>query len=309
MTNTPILHQWAGSPVSEKARLLFGFKRIAWLAVETPDAMPKPDLTVLTGGYRKAPVLQIGADIYCDSALIAKVLERLQPEPTLYPTSAPLAEQFAQWADSILFMACVAWSAQPAGAAVLFAHMSLDQRKAFAADRAAFVAGHARQRPAEARGQLLRHLVALEAQLADGRQFLFGGAASIADFSAAHPLWFVRRAAPVAGILAPYAALNAWLDRMLGYGHGDFQRIDGVEAIAIARAATTHASCAVQPDQGLEAGAAVTVAATDTGREPSAGKLVGLNDAEVVLSRHDERAGTLHVHFPRYGFQIKQEST
>ena len=29
--------------------------------------MPKPNLTALTGGYRKTPVLQIGADIYCNS--------------------------------------------------------------------------------------------------------------------------------------------------------------------------------------------------------------------------------------------------
>jgi len=34
--------------------------------------MPKPDLTALTGGYRKTPVLQIGADIYCDSQLIMR---------------------------------------------------------------------------------------------------------------------------------------------------------------------------------------------------------------------------------------------
>jgi Glutathione S-transferase, N-terminal domain len=41
--------------------------------------MPKPDLTALTGGYRKTPVLQIGADIYCDSQLIMRELERRYP--------------------------------------------------------------------------------------------------------------------------------------------------------------------------------------------------------------------------------------
>jgi glutathione S-transferase len=49
--------------------------------------MPKPDLLALTGGYRRTPNLQIGADIYCDTALIARVLDELQPSPTLYPAA------------------------------------------------------------------------------------------------------------------------------------------------------------------------------------------------------------------------------
>jgi Glutathione S-transferase, N-terminal domain len=55
--------------------------------VEIPVIMPKPDLTALTGGYRKTPVLQIGADIYCDSQLIMRELERLHPSPSFYPAA------------------------------------------------------------------------------------------------------------------------------------------------------------------------------------------------------------------------------
>ena len=35
-----------------------------------------------------------------------------------------------------------------------------------------------------------------------------------------------------------------------------------------------------------------------------AGTLVGLTQHEVVIARTDERAGKLHVHFPRIGFQV-----
>jgi glutathione S-transferase len=52
---------------------------LAWGSVEIPVIMPKPDLTALTGGYRKTPVLQIGADIYCDSQLIMRELEAAAP--------------------------------------------------------------------------------------------------------------------------------------------------------------------------------------------------------------------------------------
>ena len=70
-----ILHHYPTSPFAEKIRLIFGHKRIDWQEVIIPMVMPKPDLMPLTGGYRKTPVLQIGADVYCDTALICDVLE------------------------------------------------------------------------------------------------------------------------------------------------------------------------------------------------------------------------------------------
>src|ERR1700736_1244932 len=69
-----ILHHYEISPYSEKVRIGLGLKGLAWGSVEIPVIMPKPDLTALTGGYRKTPVLQIGADIYCDSQLIMREL-------------------------------------------------------------------------------------------------------------------------------------------------------------------------------------------------------------------------------------------
>ena len=76
-------------------------------------------------------------------------------------------------------------------------------------------------------------------------------------------------------------------------------------AIAVAAAATGHAPAVVAAGQGLESGAVVTVAATDYGNDPVAGTLVGLSDVESVVRRVDARAGIVHVHFPRFGFQIK----
>ena len=72
-----ILHHYPMSPFAEKVRLILGFKGLHWSSVHIPNIMPKPDLTALTGGYRKTPVLQIGADIYCDTALIADVIAGL----------------------------------------------------------------------------------------------------------------------------------------------------------------------------------------------------------------------------------------
>jgi glutathione S-transferase len=83
--NELILHHYPMSPFAEKVRLMLGYKQLPWRSVTIPPVMPKPDVVALTGGYRKTPILQVGADVYCDTALIARVLEAWQPQPTLYP--------------------------------------------------------------------------------------------------------------------------------------------------------------------------------------------------------------------------------
>ena len=306
--STFILHHYDGSPFAEKIRLILGFKKLPWSSVKIPVIMPKPDVVALTGGYRKTPILQVGADVYCDTALIARVLEAAQPTPTLYPASAPLAPVAAQWADSTLFWTVIPYTMQPAGAASVFAGVPPEVLKAFAADRGPFTAGMKRQTVADATAALHGYLAQLDAQLADGRPWLMGAEASIADFSVAHCAWYVRRGGPVADILKPHAHLSAWLERVLAGGHGAPSKLSSTEALAFAAAATQHASCAVQPGLGFEAGQPVTVTPTDYGQDPVAGTLVGLTNDEVVLRRTDERAGTVHVHFPRTGYQIKLEN-
>ena len=65
-----ILHHYPNSPFAEKVRVTLGIKQLAWKSVIIPNMMPKPDLMPLTGGYRKTPVLQVGADVSprCNSA-------------------------------------------------------------------------------------------------------------------------------------------------------------------------------------------------------------------------------------------------
>lgn len=307
MTDELILHHYPMSPFAEKARLMLGAKGLAWRSVLIPNVMPKPDVIALTGGYRKTPLLQVGADVYCDTALIARVLEARQPAPTLFPAGAPLAPALAQWADFTLFWQAVTVAMQPAGAAAILPNPSPETVKAFRTDRAAFTAGMPRPTLADALVQFHAAAAMLEAQLALGGPWLFGADRSIADFSVAHCFWFVRQAGPVAEVLKPYAALNAWLDRMLAGGHGSHQPLDSGEAVAIAAAASGHAATQVQAGLGFEAGERVTVAALDYGTDPVAGSLVGLTPLSVTVERRDERAGTVHVHFPRQGFQIRKE--
>lgn len=304
-----ILHHYPMSPFAEKVRLILGFKQLPWRSVLIPPVMPKPDVVALTGGYRKTPVLQVGADIYCDTALIARLLEARQPAPSLYPASAPLAPLLAQWADTLLFPAVVCWALQPAGAPAILGGLPPEVLQAFPADRAAMRGNLPRLTLPDGTVQLKAHLGALNAQLAQGGPWLFGAEPCIADFSVGHCLWFVHLAQPVAYLLDGYPAVRAWLDRLLSTGHAASEALSSTDAVAVAAAAAAvkrYAPAAVAADLGFEPDQAVTVAATDYGSDPVAGSLVGLSADEVVVRRTDPRAGTVHVHFPRFGFQIKK---
>src|SRR5207244_5499084 len=86
MADVPIiLHHFDESPFSEKIRLIFGLKKIPWTWVLITRIAPPPDLLPMTGGYRRTPVMQIGADIYCDTQCIMRELERRFPETSLLP--------------------------------------------------------------------------------------------------------------------------------------------------------------------------------------------------------------------------------
>jgi glutathione S-transferase len=308
MSNELILHHYATSPFSEKVRLILGYKGLAWRSVTVPAILPKPDVIALTGGYRKTPFLQIGADIYCDTALMARVLDERRPEPPLYPKEiAGTAQMLAQWADTTLFWTAIPYTMQPAGVAAIFANAPPEALKAFAADRAPFVSNMVRQTTADATAALHTYLGWLETHLADDREFLVRGAVSIADFSVAHCLWYVHRVPELAKIFDVYPKLAAWLARVRAFGHGESSPMTSAESLDIAARAKEHAPTQVDAGLGFAAGDAVTVMPTDYGRDAVPGTLVGLTRHEVVIRRSEARAGTVHVHFPRIGFQIKQQ--
>jgi len=305
-----ILHHYDASPFAEKARLMLGFKQLSWRSVEIPRIMPKPDLVALTGGYRKTPVLQVGADIYCDTALIARRLDAEKATPALFPEGQEfVAASFAQWVDSQIFQHAVSLVFQPESVAVRFGKLPPEAVKAFVADRAGlFSGGSATRLPVEVAKHNWPSLMArVEQQLArEEGDYLFGEP-SIADFSLAHCLWFLKGTPVTAPLVDAYPNVSAWLGRVLGFGHGASSALSAEDAIAIARAATPAAlpdEQFVEPN-GFAVAQRVQIAATDYGVDPVEGELVFAGVEELILRREDERAGTVHVHFPRLGFAIK----
>jgi glutathione S-transferase len=305
----PVLHHYPSSPFAEKVRLILGFKQLSWRSVIIPRVMPKPDLLALTGGYRRTPVLQIGADIYCDSALIAHRLEAEKASPPLLPEGQAFnVASLAAWADGQLFLHAASLAFQAEAVAQRFAQSPPGELKAFVADRAALFSGGTFDRlPLEqARQQWPTLMARLEQQLshADG-DYLFGEP-SLADFAVAHSLWLLRAMPLTAGLVDAWPAVAAWLDRVLGFGHGSYSELSAAEAIEIARTATP-APLPAEPGlegNGWRVGQQVAVAATDYGVDPVEGELLHAGLEELILRREDPRAGLLHVHLPRLGFRV-----
>lgn len=304
-----ILHHYATSPFSEKARLMLGHKGLTWQSVNIPRIMPKPDVVALTGGYRRTPILQVGADIYCDTALICDVLEHRQPQPALYHAHHKgVARVLAQWADTTLFWAAMAYSLSPKGAAALFAGQPPEAAQAFAADRGAMRGGMTSLRPGDATAAYRSYLRRLSTMVEE-QPFLLGDAPCVADFAAYHPLWFSRVVNPaMAGILDATPHVIEWLDRMAAIGHGTSHKMTSTEAIAIAAAAEPAplTDDIFQDEHGIALGSRVTVTAESFGPEPTEGILRAATRTRYTLERSDERAGRLHVHFPRIGYVLRE---
>jgi glutathione S-transferase len=314
MTADLILHNYARSPFSEKVRLVLGYKKLPWRSVNVPAIMPKPDVVALTGGYRRTPVLQVGADIYCDTALICDVLEHVRPEPTLYPPHLKgVCRIFAQWADSTLFWAAMAYNLQPKGAAHLFAGAPPEMAKAFADDRKAMSANLVRLRPGDATSAYRSYLRRI-ANMADEHDFLFGAEPCVADFAAYHAIWYTRVQVPVvADVLHATPSVAEWADRVAAIGHGAMTSLDTAAALAIAAAAEPQppganllVDSAFQDDHGIPLGSRVSITAEAFGPEPTEGELIAATRTHYSLRREDPRAGTVHVHFPRIGYVLKK---
>ena len=304
-----ILHHYPTSPFAEKIRLIFGFKNIAWQSVHIPMVMPKPDLMPLTGGYRKTPVLQIGADIYCDTALICDVLEHMAPAPSLY-NAAPkgLVRSLAQWADTLLLPVAMAYNFQPKGAQHVMGTMPEDVVKVFAADRQAMRGGGARMPAADATAMYKSHLRRISSMLED-HAFLLGDTPCLADFSVYHSVWFTIAKVPVIdGILDATPLVRDWYKRMSAFGHGKEHTLTAADAIQAAKNAqpVPLTDDVFQDEHGFPLGTQVTVAADSFGTEPTQGKLVAATRTRLTLERSDPLTGTVHVHFPRMGFIMKK---
>ncbi len=301
-----ILHHYPPSPVSEKIRAAMGLKNLTWTSVEQNRLPDRPELFAMTGGYRRIPVMQIGADIYCDTQCILRELEERFPSPSFHPSGdAGLSFALSRWTDSALF---------ELGVRVAFAPVADSLPPELVADRTRLYFGPDGDMAAEAKdiphtlSQLRAKLGWLEDQLAVHGPYLHGAKASMSDLLGWYVVWFVKgRYAESASLLAEFPNILDWAAKMEAMGHGTMQSITPADALKIANdasPATPEQSDEFDP-QGLKPGMQVEVAPlTDSGETAVSGNVRFLDRNRIALTREDPRCGQVVVHFPRVGYRV-----
>ena len=291
-----ILHQYEISPFSEKVRVALGIKQLAWRACNQPSILPKPDLTRLTGGFRRIPVLQIGADLYFDSLFIIEELERRAPTPTAFVAGPGMAGAVAPWSDGELFMTVVG---------LLFGG-DWDVNEAFLKDRSELMgrpfdpAAMAAAAPQLAI-DLRRHLDLLETQLGDGRAFLTGTGADTLDAAVFCQIRFIRWGKGRAEtLLGDFPHLLAWEARVAALGHG--RRVDDVSGQAAVEIARAAAPAPIRDGGGaadLKPGDQIRFKFHDANTPVLEATVMRADARTLTVKPAASEAGDIHLHFPR----------
>ncbi len=307
-----ILHEYPSSPFSEKIRLALRLKNLAYSRVEIPVIMPRPDLMPLTGGYRRTPVMQIGADIYCDTAIILRELDARFPMHALrLPGHEGLAQMVAAWADSRWFQCSVA---------VIFGAMGDAVPADFIRDREQLSGRPFNVAALKAAAPMMRdqwraRLMLIEERLAAGKGagaglYLIGAKPGFVDVHAYMNVWWMKQAVPdfaeACFESAPQTA--AWYRRLNEVEGQAPETISSQDALAIAKDAAPRLVAATTRNepQAFAPGERVAVAPDDYGQVWVEGEIVHADSQRIVLHRSTPEAETVHVHFPRAGFLVRR---
>ncbi|MGB2059632.1 MAG: glutathione S-transferase family protein [Alcanivorax sp.] len=300
-----ILHHYALSPFSEKVRAMLGYAGLDWQSVTVREMPPRPQLAPLAGGYRKIPVAQSGADVFCDTRIISQEIARLANKPELVADNCDAqVQEFVARVDLDIFLACIISAGNLTLLRKVLKESSLLDLGRLLWDRIAMgsKAKVKTNSPKQMKRMVEAHLTDLEGKL-ESQSFLFGDSPNAGDFSAYHSLWFQRDLAEQPRFKR-YPKVNAWLDRLQAYEQGNSTPISADQALEQARAASPRDLPDSTQDQAL-LGKIVSVAPNDYGRIPVEGTLVASTDERWIVARDEDAVGRVHVHLPRQGFVIR----
>ncbi|TKB50619.1 glutathione S-transferase family protein [Ferrimonas sediminicola] len=303
MSQPLILHHYALSPFSEKIRLILGASGLPWHSLLVSPLPPRPATDPLTGGYRRIPVAQLGADLICDSELIAEEISALAQQPTLAPSASDRpAREFTAFAESSLFFDAVTSVPPRRALHQLRQHLSLWDTARFIWDRLGIARETGRREPlAQVARRFRQRLTDIEETLQG--PYLFGNQPGHPDFALYHPLWFVVN---VGGEPLPprLPRLTQWYQQMSAFGHGQPRDIRGREALSLAAVSQPRPLPPTALDHP-DIGKSVRITPGDYARVATLGTLAGVTEQRWILRRQTRRFDAVHVHFPRQGYHYK----
>lgn len=301
--SVPILYHYPMSPYSEKLRLTMGLLQRPWLSAQVAAYPPRAALAAVVGGYRRIPVLQIGAHIYCDTRL---AFAALMGDESGYLSLTDRDEALRQWAEQEVFFAVIAASSHYRALRYLTRELSILGLLRFLRDRIVMTRDASIIQPdaKTARDVLSSFVSHLDDRLTENA-YLSGPEMGYLDLCCFHPLWMACQIDPRVTARCS-SAVRAWFKKIQDIGHGEFSPATP-QIIADAIAEQTDFSGGVVEPPYLVA-EPVTVRPSDYARDASSGMLVSLDGRRIVLERPLSEGGRVFLHFPRHGFEISRRS-
>lgn len=298
--NTFILHHYKFSPYSEKIRRMLAYAELEWQSVIHKEMPPRPMLAPLAGNYGRIPVGQLGADVFCDSNLMAEEIAVLanKPELSLINSSQEIKD-FINHVEGKIFFAGVLSGGSAKLRNKIRQQMSLWDIARFFVDRVKMGMSATTDNMikfTDAKKIITAHLQDMEARL--NQDFIFGNKPTLADFSAYHSVWFIRDAGEKS-FINNYPKVCAWMDRVKALGQEKRSELAPQVALEIAKKAKPR-------DLGLtiQDGKTVAIGPSDYRQQKTTGQLMFEDDKRWVIAREHELVGKVHVHFPKRNYQM-----
>ncbi|RPA78203.1 hypothetical protein BJ508DRAFT_160129 [Ascobolus immersus RN42] len=320
-----ILFHYKRSPYAGKVTTYLRLLGQDYAECIQPVIMPRPDLSALGVSYRRIPVCAINGQIYCDTHLITKELEKIvgsngclgETEKT--KDMQAMEDAWEDWADATFFtvVKCL-----PKELATIMPPGFWEDRMAYAGTSrptSLEEAAIARKKGLVGVKMAFEHLE--YGVLADNRPFLLSGrdTPTLADLKSSWVLEFAKNLPGVlseAGVTAEtFPKTLSWIERFRSFVNGknevEVRAVSGKEAKeAILHQYETTGNVGVAFDQAndlglVEGSQKVEVLPTDVGRtHPQAGSLVGLDSDRLTLETKTPEGSPVLVHFPRRHFEI-----
>ena len=303
MQNIVLFHH-DPSPYGERIRKCFGLQNIPWKSCLVPMVMPRPDMTMLSGGYRKIPVMQYGADIYCDTRLISQKINNLFNDLKLFSHGTLQNSALQSQSDQMFRSGAI---------------LSLIENKEYippevVEDRMSFFT-FINQKTAENelshhQSQFKKYAQDIDDQLREN-DFILGLQPNWADICCYANIFMAKGNIPSSfKWMKELKNIDPWYQNLVSYGEGIREEISSQEALEIAKTSTpdlSNINHQNSEDENMpQPGDNVKVTPDDYGQISVRGELICINSDEIVVTNETKEAGAIAIHFPRLGFIVEK---
>ena len=274
-----------------------GFFEKEWYSLRVKSSPPRLVIDKLVNGYRKIPIAQEDADIYCDSKLISREFFN---SLSLIPDSKE--DKQSEVFENDIFKACLNSISPVKLLSAFFRLLDFSEFLKTTKDRlgAAKEFNDYRMHKSEALFAWSTHLKELNRQLES--DFILGKNPSYLDFCAYHLIWFHIKITNE-NLSDELELLIKWYERMEAFGHGSYEEVTEEFAFQEAKRSMPKEIRADQ-EHSKYIGKEVFISPSDYMKNKTKGMLVGATDYSWILSRDNSEYGLVHIHFPKRGFEL-----